>query len=79
MTVDPIRTPIDHHSPTARLAGQIPAAPKPINAADLVPLHADNPPSDVDQPDPNVTAALVRRQAAPSNAAPAAQRIAKSP
>ena len=79
MTTAPIRTRIDHHSPTTRFAGQIPAAPKSIDAANLAPLHADNPPFDVDPPVPNAAATLVQRQNAPSKALPAARPIEKSP
>jgi hypothetical protein len=79
MTADPIRMHIDDHSPTTSFAGRNPNAPKPIDAANLAPLHADNPPSNVDPPVPNAAAALVRRENAPSTAQPAARPIAKSP
>jgi len=79
MTPDPIRASIDNHSPTIRLAGQIPAAPKPIDAANLAPLYADNPPSDVNPTVPNAAAPLVHRENALSKAPPAARPIAKSP
>ena len=79
MTADPIRTHINHHSPATRFAGQVPAVPKPIAAATLAAPPAHNSPSDVNLPDPNAAAALIRRETAPSKAPPAARNIANSP
>jgi hypothetical protein len=79
MTTAPTRPFIDNHSPTTRFAGQFPAAPKPVDAANLAALHSDNPPSDVDPPVPNAAAALLRRETAPTKAPHAARPIAKSP
>ncbi len=75
MTADPIPTLIDHHSPTTSFAGQLPAVPKPIAAATL----AHNSPSDVNLPNPNAAAALVRRENAPTAAHLTDRPIAKSP
>ena len=79
MTADPIRTHIADYSPTTSFAGLILAAPKPTDPANLAPLHADNPPSDVDPPLPNAAAALVRRKTAPLTPLPADRPIPKSP
>ena len=79
MTADPIRMHIDDHPPTTRFAGQVPFVSEPIDAANLAPLHADNPPSNLDPPVPNAAAALVRCENAPSTAQTAARPIAKSP
>jgi hypothetical protein len=78
MTADPIRMHIDDHSRTTSFAGRNPAAPKPIDVANRAPLHADNPPSNVNPPVPNA-ATLGRPENAPSTAQPAARPIAKSP
>ncbi len=78
MTADPIRTLTDDHFPTTSFAGQVPAALKPIDAANLAPLHADKPPPDVGPPVSNADAALVHRENAPSKAPPA-RPSAKSP
>lgn len=79
MTAAPIRAFFDYHSPTTSFAGQIPVAPKPIDAANLAPLDPDKPPSDVDPPIPNAAAVLVRRETTPSKTPPAARPNAKSP
>ena len=79
MTADPIRMHIDDLSPTTSFAGRNPAAPKPIDAANLAPLHADNPPSNLYQPVPNAADDPHRRENAPSTAQPAARPTTKSP
>ena len=56
----------------------IPAAPKPIDAANLVPLYADKPPSNVAPPVPTPAPFSSPRNCPPSTARPAARPIAKS-
>jgi hypothetical protein len=65
MTATPIHALIDDRSPTKSCAGRSPVAPKPIAAANLASLRAAEPPSDVDPPVPNATAALVQRENTP--------------
>ena len=78
MTADLTHMHIDDHSPTTSFAGRNPAAPKPIDAANLAPLHAGNPSSNAYPPVPNAAAALVPRETAPSTAQPAAQNPHRS-
>jgi len=79
MTADPIRILIDDRPSTAGFAGASPLAPKPIPATDLASLRSAEPPFDINPPVSSPTAALVRRQSAPSKAPPGARPIAKSP
>ncbi len=79
MTATPIRALIDDRSPTKSCAGRSPVAPNPIAAAKLASLRAAKPPSDVDPPVPNASAALSQRENTLPRPLAAARPIAKSP